>query len=117
LGNPGDANEGDFETISAAVDLYAYAGIRPAEDKTLEQTDSDFPSVCFRLSDLPIPYNGSLDLLKGAVNRFYTFHAEFQKNCLCMASICEPTSLEMSELSGFWHFVFKTKNYIIFIDA
>ena len=25
LGNPSDANEGDFATISAAVDIYAHA--------------------------------------------------------------------------------------------
>jgi len=31
LGNPSDANEGDFATISAAVDLYAGARVEPAE--------------------------------------------------------------------------------------
>jgi hypothetical protein len=29
LGNPGDANEGAFATISAAVDLHAFADIPP----------------------------------------------------------------------------------------
>lgn len=79
LGNPADANEGDFATISAAVDLYAHADICPAENYTLEQTDSDFPPVCFRPSDLPLLYNGSHDLLKGAVNRLYAFSSEFRE--------------------------------------
>ena len=79
LGNPADANEGDFATISAAVDLYAHADIRPAADYTLEQTDSSFPPTCFRPTDLPLPYDGSLDLLKGAVNRLYAFSVEFRE--------------------------------------
>jgi galactokinase len=78
LGNPADANEGDFATISAAIDLHAYADIRSAADYTLEQTDSDVSSACFRPSDLPLPYDGSLDLLKGAVNRLHAYSAEFR---------------------------------------
>ncbi len=78
LGNPGDANEGDFATISAAVGLYAYADIRPAVDYTLEQADSDAPSACFCPSDLPLPYNTCLYLLKGALNRLYAFSAELR---------------------------------------
>ena len=79
LGNPGDANEGDFATISAAVDLYAYANIRPASDYTLEQTDSVLPPVCFHPSDFPLSYNKSHDLLKGAANRLYAFSPEFRE--------------------------------------
>ena len=79
LGNPGDANEGDFATISAAVDLHAYAEVRTSKDYTLEQTDSDSPPACFQPSDLPLPYNGQLDLLKGAVNRLYAFSKEFRE--------------------------------------
>lgn len=79
LGNPGDANEGDFATISAAVELHAYADICPAADYTLEQTDSIYPPICFRPSDLPLSYNESQDLLKGAVNRLYTFSVEFRE--------------------------------------
>jgi D-glycero-alpha-D-manno-heptose-7-phosphate kinase len=79
LGNPADANEGDFATISVAVDLYAYSDIRPATDYTLEQTDSGFPPVCFRPSDLPLSYDESHDLLKSAVNRLYAFSTEFRE--------------------------------------
>jgi galactokinase/mevalonate kinase-like predicted kinase len=82
LGNPGDANEGDFATLSAAVDLFAYADIQAAADYTLEQSDSDSPQVCFRPSDLPLPYDGTLDLLKGAVNRLVAFSPELQEKLL-----------------------------------
>ena len=76
LGNPGDANEGDFATISAAIEPYAYADIRPAGDYTLEQTDSDLPPVCFKPADLPLSFDASLDLLKGAINRLAAFSPE-----------------------------------------
>jgi len=79
LGNPGDANEGDFATISAAVKPYAYADIFPASDHILEQTDSDSPAACFHPSDIPLPYDDTLDLLKGAVNRLYALSTEFRK--------------------------------------
>ena len=79
LGNPGDANEGDFATISAAVDLHAYAEVCTSNDYRLEQTDSDSPPACFQPSDLPLPYNGQLDLLKGAVNRLFAFSKEFRE--------------------------------------
>lgn len=79
LGNPGDANEGDFATLSAAIELHAYADIQTAADYVLEQANSDSPRVCFFPSDLPLPYNGTLDLLKGAVNRLYAFSTEFRE--------------------------------------
>jgi len=79
LGNPGDANEGDFATISAAVKPYAYADVFPASNYTLEQTDSDSPAACFRPSDIPLPYDGTLDLLKGALNRLCAFSPEFRE--------------------------------------
>jgi D-glycero-alpha-D-manno-heptose-7-phosphate kinase len=79
LGNPGDANEGDFATISAAVKPFAYADISPANNYTLEQTDSASPKACFRPADIPLVYDGSLDLLKGAINRLYAFSSEFRE--------------------------------------
>jgi D-glycero-alpha-D-manno-heptose-7-phosphate kinase len=79
LGNPGDANEGDFATISAAVKPYAYADISSDSNYTLEQTDSDSPPTCFHPSDIPLPYDGTLDLLKGAINRLHAFSPEFRE--------------------------------------
>ena len=84
LGNPSDANEGDFATISAAVDVQAGAIVEPAKGLVLEalqRADGDFtPSLRleFRQGELPLPYNGELDLLKGAVNRLHGHSAEFR---------------------------------------
>jgi galactokinase len=36
LGNQGDGNEGDFATISAAIDLRARATVEPADGLVLE---------------------------------------------------------------------------------
>ena len=36
LGNPGDANEGDFATISAAINIFAGALVEPSENIILE---------------------------------------------------------------------------------
>ena len=47
LGNPADANEGDFATISVAVDIRAGALIEPDQRlilEVLERTDGSFSS-------------------------------------------------------------------------
>lgn len=88
LGNPGDANEGDFATISAAVDIYAHALIEPIKEGgviTLEQISvgqhqsevSLFRE--FRVCEIPLPYTGELDLIKGAVNCLFRYSPEFQE--------------------------------------
>ena len=84
LGNPSDANEGDFATISAAVDIRAGAFVEPAEELLLEslQRDNDGwateSSQELRRDRLPLPYDGELDLLKGSVNRLYRYSPEFR---------------------------------------
>jgi galactokinase/mevalonate kinase-like predicted kinase len=84
LGNPSDATEGDFAAISAAVDVRAGALIEPTAGlvlEALERTDGDFASslrLDYRQQDIPLPYDGQLDLLKGAVNRLYQHSAEFR---------------------------------------
>jgi galactokinase/mevalonate kinase-like predicted kinase len=84
LGNPSDACEGDFATISAAVDVRAGAVIEPAQTLVLEalrRTDGDLTSVLrltYRQDEVPLPYDGELDLLKGAVNRLHAHSAEFR---------------------------------------
>lgn len=84
LGNPSDANEGDFATISAAVDVRAGAIVEPANGlilEALQRTNGEFTTslrVEFHQDDLPLPYNGELDLLKGAVNRLHRHSAEFR---------------------------------------
>jgi len=84
LGNPSDANEGDFATISAAVDLRAGAFVEPAEELVLESLKRNGASWEIELhhefprEPLPLPYSGELDLLKGAVNRLYRYSPEFR---------------------------------------
>jgi D-glycero-alpha-D-manno-heptose-7-phosphate kinase len=85
LGNPSDANEGDFATISAAVDIRAGALVESADELMLEslrRDDGGFASELRRdyaRRPLPLPYDGDLDLLKGAVNRLYRFSREFRE--------------------------------------
>ena len=84
LGNPSDANEGDFATISVAVDSYAGAFVEPARGLVLEQlqhTDGEFDSmgcVEFRAGQIPLPYGDAHDLVKSAINRLYRHSAEFR---------------------------------------
>ena len=87
LGNPGDANEGDFATISTAVDIYAYASIEPIMgsneiileqiSKTQEESEITLHR-CYQTSEIPLPYTGELDLVKGAINRLYRYSAELR---------------------------------------
>ena len=84
LGNPSDANEGDFAPISAAVDVRA-GGIVEADNdlvlEALERTDGHFATTRhleFGRDQIPLPYGGELDLLKGAVNRLHHYSAEFR---------------------------------------
>jgi galactokinase/mevalonate kinase-like predicted kinase len=85
LGNPGDANEGDFATISAAINVYAYANIEIAEKIILEQkiqTLDGFKTLLrseHTCKEIPLPYNGELDLVKASINRLYFHSDEFQR--------------------------------------
>jgi galactokinase/mevalonate kinase-like predicted kinase len=96
LGNPGDANEGDFATISAAVNMRAGARVEPAEGMILESKipqDRNALEVSgsgrgstqcnqlleFRVGQYPLPYTGEVDLQKGAINRLYQFSPEFRE--------------------------------------
>lgn len=84
LGNPSDAVEGDFATISAAVSIHAYAEIYEDDEIVLEQrnrTEEGFETVArqtFRPEEIPLPYDGTLDLCKGAINRLHRYSPEFQ---------------------------------------
>ncbi len=84
LGNPSDANEGDFATISAAIDLYAGARLEPAADIVLEMWANENPAqaleqVTYPRDTAPLLYDGQLDLLKGAINRLRLFSPEFRQ--------------------------------------
>ncbi len=83
LGNPSDANEGDFATISAAVELRASAIIESATHIILEMLPGrDLAPDCrleFPLGKTPLPYDGQLNLLKGAINRLHAYSPEFRE--------------------------------------
>jgi galactokinase/mevalonate kinase-like predicted kinase len=84
LGNPSDANEGDFATISAAVDIYAHGFIETAECITVEQmevTESGLEishQEEYTSDEIPLPYTGKLDLVKGGINLLFRHSPEFQ---------------------------------------
>ncbi len=77
LGNPGDANEGDFGVLSAAVEIRAHAVIQQAEEIVLEQTDPGYKPVLFNKKEFPLAYDGKYNLQKGAINRLLAFSPEF----------------------------------------
>ena len=83
LGNPGDANEGDFATISAAVEIRASAIIADAPNIVLEMLPGKgSPPVCrgeFPAGQHPLPHDGQLNLLEGAINRLYAYSPEFRQ--------------------------------------
>jgi galactokinase/mevalonate kinase-like predicted kinase len=97
LGNPSDANEGDFATITAAVNVYASALVEPAEklileigskpgsdlsEETIPVEDCTPEAGCrqeFDQDEIPLPYTGELDLMKAAVNRLYQYSAELRQ--------------------------------------
>jgi galactokinase len=85
LGNSSDANEGDFATISAAVDLFAYASIEKINGILIEQIekhgngDNLLSRQEFASSQIPLPYDGKLDLIKGAINRLWKYSQEFRE--------------------------------------
>jgi glucuronokinase len=74
LGNPSDANEGDHQTISAAVEERGGAFIEEAENFTLEllqrieETDRFTTFESELLDAEKLEYNGKFDLAKAAIN-------------------------------------------------
>jgi galactokinase len=88
LGNPSDALEGDFATLSMAVNLFANAEIEPSDRIVLKMAapegqeaiaPSELPCQVYAQPELPLPYDGCLDLVKGAINRLYQFSPEFRE--------------------------------------
>lgn len=85
LGNPADGNEGDFATISAAVNVYAGATVEPSDGLVLEslcRIGDTLQREClaaFEYADIPLSYTGELDLVKGAINRLHRYSAEFRE--------------------------------------
>jgi galactokinase/mevalonate kinase-like predicted kinase len=105
LGNPSDANEGDFATISAAVDCCAGAIIEDADElivQSLRRKDGQTTietSRKYPRDVLPLPYDGQLDLAKGAINRLYRFSSEFREK-LALRGIQISTWTDVPRQSG-----------------
>jgi galactokinase len=85
LGNPGDGNEGDFSTISAAIDLRAGATVEPADGLVFESVQENgvdgSRSVTYGREDRPLPYDGRLDLLKAGFNVLHAYSEELRSKC------------------------------------
>ena len=77
LGNPSDGNEGAHATISAAVNLRAYATIESHENYLLYIAGDDHPPTEFKPSELPLPYPRHTDLLNASINRLFAMSPEF----------------------------------------
>lgn len=109
LGNPSDANEGDFATLSAAVDLYAGALVESCPTILLQvleskpQPASQRPATSEQVeylpSQLPLPYDGQMDLVKAAINRLYRFSPEFREK-VHQQGICLSFWSEVPRQSG-----------------
>jgi len=102
LGNPADANEGAHATISAAIDTYAGARVEPAGDTQLEMTTRDGETLfvqTFRGAP-PYPYDGTLDLLKGAFNRLYAYSPQFRQRLAERGGVRVATWTEVPRQSG-----------------
>jgi D-glycero-alpha-D-manno-heptose-7-phosphate kinase len=102
LGNPSDANEGDHATISAAIDTYAGATVEPADDLVLEAVTCEGQVLDRRILDgsPPYPYDGALDLLKGAVNRLHAYSPQFRQRLEEKCRVRIATWTEVPRQSG-----------------
>lgn len=85
LGNPSDGVEGDYCTISAAIELRAGATIEPAERVIIVQQEKDAQGHLITAQAVeyaglpPLPYDGTLDLVKAAINRLYAYSPELRQ--------------------------------------
>ena len=84
VGNPTDANEGDFHTISAAISLFAGGVIEPAERLTFqflakEDMDTPLDSITAPIGPIPFARDDKFRLFKAAVTHFLRFHPPLKK--------------------------------------
>jgi glucuronokinase len=89
LGNPSDGNEGDFATISAAVNLFAGVHVEAAPTILLRtissRPNSNLPheiteQLDFTPDQIPFPYDGQMDLVKAAINRLYQYSPQLREH-------------------------------------
>ena len=83
LGNPADANEGDFAIISSAINIFAHAIIEPADHIHLSLCNSSDPNDLIHEETFPTGfvnsnYGDDLALMKAAIKVLYEFSPEFR---------------------------------------
>ncbi len=104
LGNPSDGVEGAHATISAAVDTYAGATVEPAETLVLEAVThrAEGEALARQVFDgpPPYPYDGTLDLLKGAANRLYAYSPQFRQRLVELGGARIATWTDVPRQSG-----------------
>ena len=102
LGNPADGNEGDHATISAAIDTYAGATTEPAEDVVLEEIAREGETLARQTftEPPPYPYDGPLDMLKGAVNRLHAYSSQFRQRLAERGGVRIATWTDIPRHSG-----------------
>ena len=102
LGNPSDGLEGDFATISMATDIYAGASVEAADNIILSIINRHHAPATsqFTSDDIPIPYGGPLDLMKGAVNRLYAFSPELRERLAQQGGVKIELWTEVPRQSG-----------------
>ena len=102
LGNPSDGVEGAHATISAAIDTYAGATVEPADVLVLEAVTRGGETLACQVFDgsPPYPYDDTLDLLKGAVNRLHTYSPQFRQRLVERGGARIATWTEVPRQSG-----------------
>jgi galactokinase/mevalonate kinase-like predicted kinase len=102
LGNPSDGVEGDYATISAAIDTHAGAIVEPADRVVLEAATYEGKTLDRQTFDTPppYPYDGPLDLLKGAINRLYAHSPEFRQRLEARGGLQITTWTRVPRQSG-----------------
>ncbi len=84
LGNPADANEGDFAIISSAINIFAHAIIEPANQIHLSLYNSLNSNDLIHEENFPLGfintnYGDDLALMKAAIKVLYEFSPEFKQ--------------------------------------
>ncbi len=62
--------------LSATIDKYAYASLQLCEENSIAVTSLDYDLVIKHDLDKPLPYDGSLDLVKAVINHLYRHNSE-----------------------------------------
>jgi D-glycero-alpha-D-manno-heptose-7-phosphate kinase len=102
LGNPSDGVEGSYATITSAIDTYAGAIVEPADEVTLEVITRQGETLARQTFAAlpPYPYDGALDLPKGAVNRLHAYSPQFRQRLAERGGVRIATWTEVPHQSG-----------------